>query len=47
MVCIAQEEARLAQKVVLNLAIDIQGNGHVISMDNFYTSVGLLRSWPL
>jgi hypothetical protein len=36
-----REEARLPQKVVLNLAVHIQGKGHVISMDNFFTLVGL------
>jgi hypothetical protein len=40
---IARGEGRLAHKVVLDLAADVQGKGHVISMDNFFTSVGLLQ----
>jgi hypothetical protein len=34
-------EAHLVYKVVLNLAADVQGKGHVISIDNFLTFVGL------
>lgn len=33
----------MAQKVVLDLAIELQGKGHVISMDNFFTFVGLFE----
>jgi hypothetical protein len=33
----------LAHKVVLDLAADVQGKRHVISMDNFFTSVGLFE----
>jgi hypothetical protein len=42
-VCVARGEARLVHKVVLDLAADIQGKGHVISMDNFFTCVGLFE----
>jgi hypothetical protein len=41
--CVAQGEVRLAHKVVLDLAADIQRKRHVISMDNFFTSVGLFE----
>jgi hypothetical protein len=41
--CARRGEARLAQKVVLDLVVDIQDKGHVISTDNFFTSVGLFR----
>jgi hypothetical protein len=37
---VAWREARLAHKVVLYLATDVQVKGHVISMDNFFTSIG-------
>ena len=40
---VARGEAHLAQKVVLDLAIELQGKGHVISMDNFFTFVGLFE----
>jgi hypothetical protein len=40
---IARREPRLAHKVVLDLAAEVQGKGHVISMDNFFTSVGLFE----
>jgi hypothetical protein len=40
---VGQGEAKLAQKVVLDLAQDVQGKGHVISMDNFFTLVGFLQ----
>jgi hypothetical protein len=33
----------LAQKVVLDLVAKVQGKWHVISMDNFITSVGLIE----
>jgi hypothetical protein len=39
-------EARLAHKVVLDLVADVQGKGHIISMDNFFTSVGLFEELP-
>jgi hypothetical protein len=39
---VAQEEARLVHKIVLDLTVDIHGKGHVISMDNYFTSVGFL-----
>jgi hypothetical protein len=42
-VCVARGEASLAYKVILDLAIELQGKGHVISMDNFFTSVGLFE----
>jgi hypothetical protein len=35
--CVARGEARLAHKVVLDLVKDVQGKGHVINMDNFFT----------
>jgi hypothetical protein len=40
---VARREARLAHKVVLNFAADVQGKGHVISIDNFFTSVRLFE----
>jgi hypothetical protein len=40
-VCVDQEKARLAHKVVLDLATDVQGKEHVISIHNFFTFVGL------
>jgi hypothetical protein len=40
---IARGEAKLAQKVVLDLVQDVQGKGHVTTMGNFFTSVGLLQ----
>lgn len=40
---VAQGETRLAQKVILDLAAYIQVKGHVISMDNFFISVGLFE----
>ena len=43
MACVVWGEARLAHKVVLDLAADIQGKGHVISMDKFFTSVGFFE----
>jgi hypothetical protein len=43
--CASRGDARLAQKVVLDLAIDIQGKEHVISIDNFFTLIGLF--WNL
>ena len=39
---VAQGEAQLTHKVVLDLATDLQGKRHVISMHNFFTFVGLL-----
>jgi hypothetical protein len=33
----------LAYKIVLDLAADVQGKGHVISIDKFFTSVGLFE----
>jgi hypothetical protein len=41
--CARRGEVRLVQKIVLDLAVDIQGKEHVINMDNFFTSVGLFR----
>jgi hypothetical protein len=35
-------EARLAHRVAMDLAEDVQGKGHVITMDNFFTSISLL-----
>ena len=40
---VAQGEARLAYKIVLDLAADVQEKRHVISMDNVFTSVGLFE----
>ena len=42
----AWKEARLAHNVVLFLATDVQGKGHVISMDNFFTSIGFFEELP-
>jgi hypothetical protein len=33
-------KSQLAYKVVLDLDKDLQGNEHLISIDNFFTSVG-------
>jgi hypothetical protein len=44
---IAWGEARLAHKVVLNLVADVQGKEHVISMDTFFTSIGLFEELAL
>jgi hypothetical protein len=43
MVRIAQKEARLIHKVVFNLVANIQRKWHTISMDNFFTFVGLFE----
>jgi hypothetical protein len=40
---VARGEVRLVQKVVLDLAQDVQDKGHVITMDNVFTSVRLLQ----
>jgi hypothetical protein len=40
---IARGELKLALKVVMGLSRDIEGKVHVITMDNFFTSVGLLK----
>ena len=40
---VAWKDAYLAYKVVLDLATDVQGKGHVIGMDNFFTFVGLFE----
>jgi hypothetical protein len=40
---VARGEACLAQKIILDLAAEVQGKGHVISMNNFFTSVGLFE----
>ena len=40
---IARGEPKLARNVVVNLTSEIGGRGHVIVMDNFFTSVGLFR----
>jgi hypothetical protein len=40
---VARGEPKLAHNVVLDLARAIEGRGHVIAMDNFFTSVGLFR----
>ena len=40
---VTREEARLAHKIVLDLRVDTQGKGHVIHMDNFFTSVGIFE----
>ena len=40
---VARGEARLVHKVVLDLVADLQGKGHIISMDNFFTFVGLFK----
>jgi hypothetical protein len=45
--CVIWEEAHLAHKVVLDLAVDVQRKGHVNSMDNFFTSVGLFEELAL
>jgi hypothetical protein len=37
---VARREARLAYKIVLDLAAKVQGKGHVIRVDNFFTFVG-------
>jgi hypothetical protein len=44
---VAWREAHLAYRVVLDLATDVQRNGHVISMVNFFTSVGLFHELAL
>ena len=33
----------LAQEVVLNLVGDLYGKGHVISMDNYFSSIPLFK----
>ena len=43
MPCVARKEARLAQKFVLDLEAKVHGKGYVISMDNFFTFVGLFE----
>jgi hypothetical protein len=45
--CVAQGEVRLAHKVVLDLAVNVQWKRHVIRMHNFFTSVGLLQDLAL
>jgi hypothetical protein len=40
---VARGEACLAQKVVLDLAAEVQGKGHIINMDNFFTSIRLFE----
>jgi hypothetical protein len=40
-------EARLAHKVVLDLATNMQEKRHVINMDNFFTFVGLFEELAL
>jgi hypothetical protein len=40
---IARGEPKLAHKVVMDLAKDIEGKWHVIAMDNFFTSIGLFK----
>jgi hypothetical protein len=40
---IAREEAHLAHKIDLDLAADVRGKGHIINMEFFFTSVGLLH----
>jgi hypothetical protein len=40
---VAWGEARLTHNVVLDLAADVQRKGHVISMDNFFTSIRLFE----
>jgi hypothetical protein len=40
---IARGEPKLAHKVVVELSRDIEGKGHVIAMDNFFTSIGLFK----
>ena len=37
----------MAYRVVLDLAADVQRNGHVISIVNFFTSVGLFHELAL
>jgi hypothetical protein len=40
---IARGEPKLTHKVVMKLVKDIEGKGHVIAMDNFFTTVGLFQ----
>jgi hypothetical protein len=40
---VTRGEARLARKVVLDLVADVQDKDHAISMDNFFTFVGLFK----
>jgi hypothetical protein len=40
---ITKGEPKLAHKVVMELAKDIEGKGHVIAMDNFFTNVSLFK----
>ena len=44
---IAREEACLVHRVVLDLAADVQGNGHIITLNNFFISMGLLDELAL
>jgi hypothetical protein len=40
---VARGEIRSAYKIVLDLAVELKGNGHFISMDNFFKSVELFE----
>jgi hypothetical protein len=40
---IAREESKLAHKVMMELSKDIEGKLHVITMDNFFTNIGLFK----
>jgi hypothetical protein len=40
-------ELKLVHKVVVELSKDIQMKGHVLSMDNFFISIELLRHLEL
>jgi hypothetical protein len=40
---IGRGEPKLAHKVVMELVKDIEGKGHVIAMDNFFTSISLFK----
>jgi hypothetical protein len=40
---VACGELHLPYKVVLDLAVDVEGKEHVLSIDNFFTSIGLFK----
>jgi hypothetical protein len=44
---IARGEVHLTHKVVLDLVANVQGKEHIISMDNFFISVGLFEKLAL
>jgi hypothetical protein len=44
---IARGEAKFAHKVVLDLVVDVEEKGHVISMNNFFTFIGLFEDLAL